>query len=163
MKKCSRCKKEKDFSEFGKEKKGKNGLKSICKKCCTKRQKIYLQSERGKIVKKRYAQSEKGKIATKRYYQHNKETYAKHSKLNSHRHNLKRHNLTLTDYDQMFDKQNGNCAICGLPELTRRLAVDHNHKTGKVRALLCLRCNMELGVYENKREILEKYLKEWDI
>lgn len=53
--------------------------------------------------------------------------------------------ITLEDYNQMFAKQNGTCAICHTPPEHRRLAVDHDHMTGEVRGLLCSRCNRLLG------------------
>lgn len=49
--------------------------------------------------------------------------------------------VTLDDYDRMLAEQGGGCAICGAPPKTRRLDVDHDHKTGQVRGLLCVRCN----------------------
>ena len=63
----------------------------------------------------------------------------------------KRYNITLEDYDQMFAEQNGVCAICKLPETSenqygiKRLSVDHDHQTGRVRGLLCYNCNHMLG------------------
>lgn len=49
----------------------------------------------------------------------------------------------------MFDAQDGRCAICGDKETygegTRKLPVDHNHTTGKVRGLLCSACNLSIG------------------
>ena len=47
-------------------------------------------------------------------------------------------------YFKQLDDQNGGCWICGRPPKTRRLAGDHNHKTGKRRALLCFICNYKL-------------------
>jgi hypothetical protein len=61
----------------------------------------------------------------------------------------KTYGLTLKQYDQMFTTQGGVCAICGEPELTRRLAVDHDHKTGEVRGLLCSKCNWKISVLDN--------------
>ncbi len=49
----------------------------------------------------------------------------------------------------MFAKQNGVCAICGNPPKKTRLAVDHNHTTGKNRGLLCGSCNGVLGYLDN--------------
>ncbi len=63
--------------------------------------------------------------------------------------------LTLKDYDLMFEAQQGLCAICGRVETSRNqwglkaLAVDHDHKTGKVRGLLCSHCNTKLGHLED--------------
>jgi hypothetical protein len=47
----------------------------------------------------------------------------------------------------MLAEQNGVCAICG-KATEKSLAVDHDHATGKVRALLCARCNTGLGCFE---------------
>src|SRR3990172_8039473 len=56
---------------------------------------------------------------------------------------LRRLGLTLADYNRLWQEQKGLCAICNKPEIAktkRLLAVDHDHKTGKVRRLLCMRC-----------------------
>jgi Recombination endonuclease VII len=55
--------------------------------------------------------------------------------------------VSTEDYERMLAEQGGGCAICGAPPKTRRLHVDHNHKTGKVRGLLCFRCNRALPHY----------------
>lgn len=51
--------------------------------------------------------------------------------------------ISLEQYDQLFDEQNGCCAICLRPAevFNKNLAVDHNHKTGEVRGLVCTYCN----------------------
>jgi len=74
------------------------------------------------------------------------------SKEASRHYGLKRHyGITLTEYTEMYNSQDGKCAICGLPETTmlhgkiRDLSVDHCHKSGKVRQLLCNACNHILG------------------
>lgn len=60
--------------------------------------------------------------------------------------------LSLADYQVLSDAQSGLCAACGQPETkvhrngtVLRLAVDHDHETGRVRGLLCSRCNYSLG------------------
>ena len=50
-------------------------------------------------------------------------------------------NINHKEYEDLFDKQNGCCAICLQPEVGRLLAVDHDHDTGVIRGLLCTRCN----------------------
>jgi hypothetical protein len=52
-------------------------------------------------------------------------------------------------YHQMLDEQGGGCAICGNTPKTRRLDVDHDHKTGHIRGLLCHRCNRALPTWIN--------------
>lgn len=64
-----------------------------------------------------------------------------------------KYGISEEEYDALFQEQGGVCAICERPELVstirsegpRRLAIDHDHKTGKVRGLLCFRCNTMLG------------------
>ncbi len=64
---------------------------------------------------------------------------------------LDNYKLTIEQYDAIFAYQNGVCYACGQPEPVkgRRLSVDHCHKTGLVRGLLCSRCNPLLGKIEN--------------
>lgn len=71
------------------------------------------------------------------------------------------------EYQKMRTAQNGCCGICGKHEshFTKRLAVDHNHKTSRVRGLLCFRCNkFQLGRHtiESAKKILT-YLEKYDI
>lgn len=58
-------------------------------------------------------------------------------------HLLRRYGITLEQYESLYEKQQGRCAICKRLEadFSRRLAVDHNHKTGEIRGLLCNHCN----------------------
>ena len=60
-----------------------------------------------------------------------------------------RYGLSVDDYSEMLNKQNGGCAICGTTKPGGRydkLHVDHCHETGKVRGLLCHNCNRALGL-----------------
>lgn len=60
-------------------------------------------------------------------------------------------------YDEMLEAQNGKCAIClNSPKSGRILCVDHCHRTGKVRKLLCSPCNTYLGKVENDTSVLER-------
>lgn len=74
-----------------------------------------------------------------------------------------RYGVTLEDYSKMLEKQNFCCAICGKnqSEFKKALHVDHNHKTNKVRALLCWKCNYYLGIFEASKDKFEKYLVEY--
>lgn len=55
-----------------------------------------------------------------------------------------KYGITEERYQELFKQQNGRCAICRNKPRTQRLAVDHDHKTGEVRGLLCKRCNHDL-------------------
>lgn len=59
--------------------------------------------------------------------------------------NLRRYNLTPEEYEAILEYQGGVCAICDHPPKSKNLAVDHDHKTGLVRGLLCYMCNYTLG------------------
>src|SRR5437016_3981322 len=57
---------------------------------------------------------------------------------------IRKYDITVDQYKMLLERQNGVCAICGLPPKTRRLAVDHDHITKRVRGLLCFRCNRSI-------------------
>ena len=63
----------------------------------------------------------------------------------------KRYKLTLDQYNEMYSKQKSKCGICGIHEskITKKLNIDHNHRTGKARELLCHKCNVALSYFEN--------------
>ena len=67
-----------------------------------------------------------------------------------------KYGITSDEYASMLNEQNGVCWICGGKSGKKRLAVDHDHKTGEVRGLLCKRCNRMLGYYRDNAESFEK-------
>jgi len=119
---CKKCKKKKSLSAFRKANWGKNGYDSQCKVC----RKLYAKQWRKRNPEEAKKKNRKQKL-----------------KINF--------GMTVDDYDKIFEIQKGVCAICGQPEISknqyglRRLSVDHNHVTGKVRGLLCSRCNIGIG------------------
>lgn len=72
-------------------------------------------------------------------------------------------NMTVKSYFSMLEDQDGVCKICKkLCVKNQRLSVDHCHKTGKIRGLLCHNCNSGLGYFKDSIKSLEeaaKYLK----
>lgn len=69
---------------------------------------------------------------------------------------VKKYGLSEIDYLCLATNQNFVCASCGEPEISRPLSVDHDHVTGKVRGLLCNRCNRVLGFIGDSSEKLRK-------
>jgi len=69
-----------------------------------------------------------------------------------------RYGITIADYDSMYSKQKGVCAICAKPPKTKRLNVDHDHITNRVRGLLCPKCNASLGFFELYANKAHEYL-----
>ena len=110
------------------------------------------------------------------YYQRNKEKVAAQRKQWQvdnpqrikdlrHRGKCKQYGLVPEQYTQLLERQNGVCAICGHPPKTRRLGVDHDHKTGRVRALLCHTCNklrMGMNTLETARLVVTLLESDFD-
>ena len=72
---------------------------------------------------------------------------------------LAKYGLTPDQYDDRLKSQNGCCAICksNSPKTSRikHFCVDHCHKTGKIRGLLCSKCNRAIGLLEDSVEFLQ--------
>jgi len=70
----------------------------------------------------------------------------------------KKYNISLLEYEVLLNKQNGCCAICGKhqTQFTISLSVDHNHITGKIRGLLCHKCNRGIGLFDDSPETMER-------
>jgi len=98
----------------------------------------YNRSEAGRKRNEKYFATEKAKEKQKRYNR----SHA--AKVRDRKKRLKAFGLTTRQYDLMFALQDGKCVGCGRPPKTRRLAVEHDHKTGRVRGLACHRCNRQL-------------------
>lgn len=140
MRWCKGCQTSKDESEFyfkksGNVYKGKRyeGYSHLCKIC--------WNAER----RQKYAElsSDAKKDRSKR--QHLKASYG----------------MTLEEYNEMFKKQDGRCAICNKhqSELEKPLFVDHDHQTGKTRKLLCQHCNSLLGFARDSVEALKAAIR----
>lgn len=140
-KKCTKCNKVLPIKDFWKDKKSKDGHCWECKYCYKKRVDQWKKAHPGQYRKKNIKSARRSFL---------KYTY----------------NITLSQYDKMYESQKGVCAICkGINLDGRRLAVDHNHKTGKVRGLLCLKCNAAVGGIEHLGNLLGeavKYLKRYE-
>lgn len=156
---CCKCKIEKDISEFTKDKYKKSGYTYDCNICRAERQNIWKKNNPEKI------KTVNNKNAKKR-----KEFYdSEEGKLCSRRAHLKRmYGITLEDYNEKLIEQNNKCKICNQENTFDRygvLAVDHDHSTGKIRGLLCYKCNVGLGNFNDNKQLLEKainYLKEYE-
>jgi hypothetical protein len=84
-------------------------------------------------------------------------------------HLQRKYGIGLADYEELVEQQGDACAICGTTEKgeargkLRYWSVDHDHKTGAIRALLCQKCNTLLGLANDDTEVLHRairYLKE---
>lgn len=69
---------------------------------------------------------------------------------------MRKYGITITQYNDMVAAQGGLCAVCS--ERPPKLVIDHCHKSGSVRALLCNRCNILLGVADDRPDLLNAAL-----
>jgi hypothetical protein len=132
---CSKCVLEKPLLEFYKDRTHKDGYSSTCKPCS-------LQTSR-------------------QWKKENRERYKNYQL-------LKAYNITREQYNHLLKLQNNQCAVCEITQeqhtalFGKELAVDHDHKTGKVRGILCDKHNQALGFIGNDSEVLIRlfeYLK----
>jgi hypothetical protein len=96
--------------------------------------------------RERYAKDSGPKLA------HNKAWRARNPE-NRRRRTLGKYGLTVEQFNELFERQRGGCSLCGMPIVREShradsAQVDHCHKTGKVRGLLCTSCNLTLGHVE---------------
>jgi hypothetical protein len=173
---CRKCKVEKPFDEFSPHHKDGN-FNNQCKKCVSKNTREWALNnvERYKLRTREYYlnNKEKTKARTKKWAQNNRSrvnaranAYNRANPDKVRNHGLKyKYGITLSEYNSLLLEQNSNCAICGInqSELNRPLYVDHCHSTGKVRGLLCRKCNVSIGMLGDSIDLVEKsliYLKE---
>jgi hypothetical protein len=120
---CKICAKPKPLDEFYRSSRSETVLSCYCKKCSGKRSSIH------RTIKPQDA------------------AYV----------NCNRNNVSVQWFWEQFAKQGGLCAICRLPEVSRNprtgnpklLSIDHNHKSGEIRGLLCHRCNVSIAQLDN--------------
>jgi hypothetical protein len=68
--------------------------------------------------------------------------------------------LSEADYRNMLERQGGGCAICGDPPNVRiSLHVDHDHGTGEIRGLLCVRCNNGIGLLRESPDVMGRAIR----
>ena len=114
---------------------------------------------RGYNRKYRKENRDKRKVWNKKYRETHKRNNNEKCRQTGWKYNIKRkYGLTPEEYNLLMDVQNGRCAVCGNEQECQRLAVDHNHITGKVRGLLCINCNRALGFLKEDTERMENLI-----
>lgn len=106
-----------------------------------------------------YKHHEENKIKLNEYHkQWTKQNPEKRKKIKRKYDLKKSYGMTQEQYDNMLVKQQGLCAICNKQQkaISRRLDIDHCHKTGKIRGLLCSKCNTALGLLNEDVEVFNK-------
>ncbi len=131
---CSTCRTAFPFDKFVKNKNVKDGLTSTCKLCMIEKS---------------------GKISSDDNHRYYLSRVKNNTVLKG---KLKKFNMSVEEYQLLWDAQSGRCASCNKTEEenNKRLAVDHNHATGRNRALLCAKCNAGIGFFNDNPDLLEK-------
>lgn len=95
------------------------------------------------------------------YYRANKPLFrAQYQRAKAGRRKLvKRFQMPASDLAAMLAAQGGCCALCGDPPKRKQLALDHDHRTGRVRAFLCHPCNGALGLFRDDPERLARAIR----
>ena len=171
MKKCCICKKELSFESFNKSSLTKDGVQTVCRECQKKQYDIYRRTH-PEITRKRwkryYERHKTRMIKRTRDYEVSigKEEYIKRYKIYNKNMKFKRYNLSEERYQKMREEQEQKCAMCFSPfkKNPRSIHIDHDHKTGIVRGILCDGCNLFLGRIESPKnakrlEIAQAYLR----
>ena len=130
MKRCQRCKEQKDTAQFCRRRTEADGLDPTCRDC-----------------------KKAAKVAFRAKF--SDDEWAEWSKAQNRKHNLRRfYRMTVDEYDAKLAEQGGVCAVCASPPGRVRLAVDHEHRTNQVRGLLCELCNRSLGLMRDDPVLL---------
>lgn len=120
-------------------------------------------AERGRKAGRKYSTTPKGRAARRKRYERRRALQSEEErKLEAFKWHLKReYGLTLEEYDEFVKGHGNRCAICarGPEHQQRRLHVDHDHESGKIRGLLCSSCNTGLGQFQDDPELLEEARK----
>jgi hypothetical protein len=158
MKRCSVCGELKPLEDFYKSVGMRDGHRNDCKVCnlAAKAARTALdpQANRDRVRRWQLANPERYR-ATQRAYKQRPDRKAAARDY----HLRRKYGITLADYDRRLEEQGGVCAICkeARPE-ERTLHVDHDHVTGKVRGLLCFRCNNAIGDLRDDVEFAHRLL-----
>jgi hypothetical protein len=141
VKRCKHCAIEKSSDDFYADRQARDGLRPECKDCTKARRKRWYAENREREIARVLAwQRENPEMVAARMEAFREAGKKKVSDRKSH---LKRkYGLTLEEFHAMLAAQGGGCAICGRPGVDQ---VDHDHRSGRVRGILCFRCNVALG------------------
>lgn len=141
---CRKCKTEKPLTEFHRD--GER-YRLDCAACRTDAVTRWCKKNKDVV----------NAAARKRYWEDPEKQYAYHLQ--------KTYGLTLSRYNEVLKKQDGKCAICGVDQskTNRRFGVDHDQVSGRIRGIICGRCNRGMGYLQDNAEICEsaaRYIRE---
>jgi hypothetical protein len=153
MKQCNKCPTPKDLKEFSKLKKSKDGHHATCKECLnSSRRAKYLSNPeiRNKAIKHQHEWRKNNPDKVKKWEKENPEKYLDGQL-------RRKFGIGFDQYLSMKESQDSRCAICKKHqnEFNEMFCVDHDHLTGKIRGLLCRKCNSGIGLLQDSLDIVK--------
>lgn len=138
MKTCKTCKLSKPLIDFSKDSRRKDGLSIYCRLCNAAKYRDHYNKQTPEQRKRTWNEA-----------------------------NIRRHGITVAEYDALLSRQNGVCAICLGDSGSRRFNIDHDHNCcpelyscGKcVRGLLCGSCNKAIGLLREDKSVVLRVLE----
>lgn len=145
MRTCRKCKE--GEPKVGFYKSSRDGSQSLCKGCAKEYGRVWQKNNRSK--NQGYCQ---------RYYKDNKHKWRE-------RDYQRKYGMSIQEVNALIASQNGQCPICEIPFKSQKLmSLDHDHTTGKVRQMLCSKCNTALGLLNEdvvRFHRAVKYINKW--
>lgn len=140
---CTVCKKRLLFEAFHKDGRSKTGLQSRCRNC-------YRD-----WYNKRYRENPEFREKRNNHFARYYEKYPTFRDQKNAVRFFRKYGITIEQFAEMSTAQGDLCVICRQPPKGKtRLSVDHCHKTGKIRGLLCDTCNVGLGMFQDDPDLL---------
>ncbi len=152
---CPKCEETKHVDNFTKDAKTSDGLDIWCKSC----KKTYNDSPAAKESARRWYYEGSGRSIKSSYQKSGKPRSRKKAEPYRSQVLRRKYGITVSDYEEILKNQEYKCAICKTYNPGKRRGswpIDHDHKTGKVRGLLCWSCNSALGLLKDSYELCEK-------
>jgi Recombination endonuclease VII len=154
MKQCKKCGAVKALTEYYSAAGNGDGLRGECKECSLAQRRRWYQDnrERSMAYVRAWQQASPDRVRAWR-----RKNRARRLEKLREIHLRNKFGLTPDEYDRMLVAQGGVCALCdALPTPGISLHVDHDHGTGEIRGLLCVRCNNALGLFREDPDLLKR-------
>jgi hypothetical protein len=154
MKRCKKCGEEKPLDEFYRATGTRDGHRGSCRACEQLQRRAWYLAHREDAIAR-----------AKAWQQENPERHLDNQRKRRQRpevkareragHLRRKYGISHEEYEALLHAQGGRCAICRRePNPKISLHVDHDHETGAVRGLLCVRCNNGIALFDEDHEVL---------
>jgi hypothetical protein len=139
---CGKCKKHRNLTSFVKDAKRQDGLYPYCRDCQRQYASQWYQTNRDRELEKNRKRQRTPQARRQKRESHLQKCYG----------------ITVVEYETRRRRQRGLCLICRR-YFGRKLVVDHDHRTGRVRGLLCIGCNSDIRLFERGTRMVNRIVK----